>query len=70
MPGAEVIEMSAEDAVDVIRAGGAIGPMRVRERLNLKDARVERLPAGLHCYDLDASGSRLVELPPRPGTGG
>lgn len=63
MPGAEVIEMSAEDAVDVIRAGGAIGPMRVRERLNLKDARVERLPAGLHCYDLDASGSRLVEVP-------
>jgi hypothetical protein len=63
MAGGEVIDLSPEDAADVIRAGGGIGPMRVSGRLDLKDMRVERLPSGLRCYDLDASGSRLQELP-------
>jgi len=52
-----------EAAAQAIRAGEVTGPMRVSGRLDLTNYGHETLPAGLHCYELDASGSALTSLP-------
>lgn len=46
-----------------IRDGTLRGPIRLRDRLNLTHFQGRKLPDGLHCYDLDASGSCLEQLP-------
>src|SRR5438552_3849196 len=56
--------LTPEEAGEVIRAGRALGPVRVSGRLDLTKFDGERLPAGLDCYELDASGSQLTCLPP------
>ena len=55
--------LSPEEAAQAIRAGKVAGPMHVSGRLDLTDYGHETLPAGLHCYELDASGSALTSLP-------
>src|SRR5262245_50205221 len=53
-----------EKASALIRAERVQGPIEVSGRLDLSKFDRPQLPAGLHCYDLDASGSQLVSLPP------
>jgi len=55
--------LSAKDAADAIRSGRLRGPATVADRLDLTEFKGESLPAGLHCYELDASGSDLESLP-------
>ena len=52
-----------ETVSELIRAGRHVGAVEVRGRLDLTDFRGKTLPRGLHCYDLDASGSNLTCLP-------
>lgn len=54
--------LSPQDAADAI-VGGLREPITVHGRLELKEFRGNVLPPGLHCYDLDASDSRLEGLP-------
>jgi hypothetical protein len=55
--------LSPEEAAKAIVSGRFRGPAQVRGRLELKEFSGEELPAGLHCYELDASGSKLRRLP-------
>src|SRR5436190_3102808 len=55
--------LSPEEAARAIRGGEVIGPSEVSGRLDLTNLEAECLPAGLHCYELDASGSQLSSLP-------
>jgi hypothetical protein len=56
--------LAPEEAAEAIRAGRKLGSVRISGRLDLTKFDGERLPAGLHCYELDASGSQLTGLPP------
>jgi len=58
-----VTSISAEDAAKAIRAGRSLNGVRITGRLDLKEFKGEYLPSGLHCYDLDASGTELTQLP-------
>ncbi len=55
--------LSPAEASEAIRSGRMRGAVRVHGRLDLTSFEGEHLPAGLHCYELDASGGRLTELP-------
>ena len=55
--------LSPEEAADAIRSGQFQGPVQVSGRLDLTKFDGESLPAGMHCYELDASGSQLTSLP-------
>ena len=55
--------LSAKEAADMIRSGRVREPLEVSGRLDLTKFEGDRLPAGLHCYELDASGSHLTGLP-------
>ncbi|HYG33206.1 MAG TPA: hypothetical protein VEC99_00390 [Clostridia bacterium] len=55
---------SAEAASELIRTGRVRGPIKVSGRLDLTNFEGDHLPPGLHCYELDASGSQLTSLPP------
>jgi hypothetical protein len=52
-----------EEAEKAIRSGRFRGPAKVAGRLDLTDFPESVLPEGLHCYELDASGSKLETLP-------
>jgi hypothetical protein len=54
---------SADEAAKLIRSGRGRGPIEVAGRLDLTKFEGERLPSGLRCYELDASGSQLTSLP-------
>ena len=54
--------LSPQDAANAI-VGGLLEPITVLGRLDLKEFSRDTLPSGLHCYDLDASDSRLESLP-------
>lgn len=55
--------MCPKEAAERIRRGDTPKSMRVGGRLDLTKFQGERLPAGLHCYELDASMSGIVRLP-------
>jgi Domain of unknown function (DUF6745) len=55
--------LSPEEAAKAIRSAQVPGPLRVSGRLDLTNFDREILPPGLHCYELDARGSRLTCLP-------
>ncbi len=55
--------LSSKEAAAAIRAGRVSRPVRVEGRLDLTKLERSSLPAGLHCYELDASGSQLTSLP-------
>jgi len=55
--------LSSEEAAQAIRAGKTAGPMEVSGRLDLTKLDAESLPPGIHCYELDASDSKLSSLP-------
>jgi hypothetical protein len=55
--------VTAEQAGEAIRAGRQLGPVRLPGRLDLTKFDGKHLPSGLHCYELDASGSHLTCLP-------
>lgn len=55
--------LSPEEAAKAIRSAQVPGPLRVSGRLDLTNFDREVLPPGLHCYELDARGSRLTCLP-------
>jgi hypothetical protein len=55
--------LSPEEASKAIRSGRVRGPIEIPGRLDLTNFAGEGLPAGLHCYELDASGSQLTCLP-------
>jgi hypothetical protein len=54
--------LSPEQAQDYL-AGGGSDPIRVSGRLDLTKLKLDRLPSGLHCYELDLSGTEIAELP-------
>ena len=56
--------LSPEEAAKAIKSGRLRGPVQVSGRLDLTDFSGAELPAGLHCYELDATNSRLTKLPP------
>jgi len=55
--------LSPEEAGEAIRSGRLRGPVEVPGRLDLSNFTGDHLPAGLHCYELDATGSHLSRLP-------
>ncbi|MGC3961078.1 MAG: hypothetical protein QM813_25050 [Verrucomicrobiota bacterium] len=55
--------LSPDEAAAAIKAKCVTGPLRVSGRLDLTEFKGTELPAGLHCYELDASHSQLVSLP-------
>jgi len=55
--------LSPEEASKAIRSGRGRGSIEVPDRLDLTNFGEENLPAGLSCYELDASGSQLTSLP-------
>jgi hypothetical protein len=55
--------LSPEEASKAIRSGRVRDSIEVPGRLDLTNFADEQLPAGLHCYELDASGSQLTSLP-------
>jgi hypothetical protein len=55
--------LSSKDASAALRSGQVRGPIEVAGRLDLTKFEREELPSGLHCYELDASGSQLTSLP-------
>jgi hypothetical protein len=55
--------LSPEEAAKAIKGGRLRGPVQVSGRLDLTDFIEEQLPAGLQCYELDATNSRLTSLP-------
>jgi hypothetical protein len=55
--------LSPEESSEAIRSGQFRGPAHIPGRLDLTNFAGGSLPAGLHCYELDASGSRLTSLP-------
>jgi hypothetical protein len=56
--------LSPQAASEAIRSGGKTGPITVEGLLDLSQFDRQSLPAGLHCYELDARGSKLASLPP------
>ena len=56
-------ELSPKEAEAAIRSHRLAEPVRVPGRLDLSNFDREELPPGLHCYELDARGSRLKSLP-------
>lgn len=54
---------SPEAAANAIRRGEITGPVRVSGRLDLTNFSGDCLPTGLHCYELDARGSKIADLP-------
>jgi hypothetical protein len=58
-----VTALTPKEAADAIRAGQWPGPATVSGRLDLRDFAGEELPPGLACYELDATGARLRQLP-------
>ncbi|MGV3771790.1 MAG: DUF6745 domain-containing protein [Verrucomicrobiales bacterium] len=50
-------------AAKSIRAGRMLGPIHVNARLDLRGFEGDSLPPGLHCYELDLSGSNVRSLP-------
>jgi hypothetical protein len=56
-------DIPPEKAKAAIESGKWNGPGRVTGRLDLSNFQGTSLPSGLHCYDLDARGSRLTSLP-------
>ncbi|MES2569803.1 MAG: hypothetical protein V4710_07065 [Verrucomicrobiota bacterium] len=56
--------LSADEAAKAIRSAHPPGSMRVNGRLDLTKFQGNTLPGGLHCYELDASDSKLTALPP------
>ena len=54
--------MSTDEARDHLLAGGD-GPLVVQGRLDLRGAKIEQLPDGITCYELDATGASLRSLP-------
>ncbi|HKX62860.1 MAG TPA: hypothetical protein VJS65_13465, partial [Verrucomicrobiae bacterium] len=56
-------ELSPKEAEAAIRANRLTSPARISGRLDLTNFDREYLPSGLHCYELDARGSRLRALP-------
>jgi hypothetical protein len=55
--------LSPEEAAAAIKAHAISAPVRVSGRLDLTEFKGATLPAGLHCYELDASGTQLGSLP-------
>lgn len=55
--------LSPAEAAAAIQAKAISKPVRVAGRLDLTAFTGTTLPAGLHCYELDASGTPLVSLP-------
>src|SRR5450756_1031297 len=55
--------LAPEEAAKAIRAGRSLGSVHVSGRLDLSSFAGKNLPAGLHCYELDARGAALVGLP-------
>lgn len=55
--------LSPEKASEALRSGHLQEPAHIPGRLDLTSFAGDRLPAGLHCYELDASGSQLTSLP-------
>jgi hypothetical protein len=55
--------LSPEEAAKMIRSRHVTEPLSVTGRLDLTQFNGEHLPPGLHCYELDASGSKLTDLP-------
>lgn len=55
--------LSPDKASEAIRSGRVRGPVQVPGKLDLTNFDGENLPAGLHCYEMDASGARLSSLP-------
>jgi len=55
--------LSPKEAGDAIRSGRMRGPARISGRLDLTNFERDSLPAGLNCYELDATGSKLISLP-------
>jgi hypothetical protein len=55
--------LSPEKASEAIRSGRVRGSVHVPGKLDLTNFDGESLPAGLHCYELDARGSRFSSLP-------
>src|SRR5437879_97443 len=55
--------LAPEEAAKAIRAGRNLGPASVSGCLDLSGFEGASLPAGLHCYELDARGSKFVGLP-------
>lgn len=55
--------LAPEEAAKAIRSGRISEPIRVAGRLDLNNFEGENLPAALHCYELDARGSKLTGLP-------
>jgi hypothetical protein len=55
--------LGPEEAAEAIRSNRILEPIRVSGRLDLSNFEGETLPAGLHCYELDARGSKLTGLP-------
>ena len=57
------MDLTPEQAAEAIRAGRLRGPVTVSGRLDLQKYEGHGLPAGLRCYEIDASGSRLSSIP-------
>ncbi len=55
--------LSPEAAGEAIRSGRKLDAIEVAGRLDLTKFAGTELPAGLRCYELDASGSELICLP-------
>jgi hypothetical protein len=55
--------LSPAEAAEAIIAGRLNEPATISGRLDLRKYAGHSLPAGLHCYELDASESRLSSLP-------
>lgn len=56
------IQLSPEEAKNFIESG-AKGAIETMGLLDLRGSKIERINASIKCYDLDASGSELIELP-------
>lgn len=57
------MNISPQEAAEAIRSGRLQEPATISGRLDLQKYEGHSLPSGLHCYELDASGSRLSSLP-------
>lgn len=58
----EAINLPPAEARDYI-IGGGTEPLRVAGKLDLSGSKLQQLPRGLHCYELDASNTPLQALP-------
>ena len=55
--------LAPQEAARRIRSGQGSEPIQVAGRLDLSEFPGSQLPAGLHCYELDARGAKLTSLP-------